>query len=563
MDERLIKAYFEKIAELEQNRAKANLTEADLRAIAREMGLDESEIDQYIADNTLRGDTFAQLKNWPEAAKAYAQVLVVAPQQVAILVKAAEVNASMYFQYQEEAAKNQAFEYAQRALQLEPGNTRAAQVITRLQNTRPSQKGTGNARKKADSKKNGPLILLMLTVMVFFVGFGLFNRLLVQHNNRHQGAIPLFQDAHTFVLAKVATGSRGSVFWIISETDEVSNAKSIKVLQLDIYEASSRKKRKTLRLATSEDPYYSYWRNPTWFKQAGEKWMVFLPDASNFQARDLYSGEVVENKDILRDRFEALRAGLGEIKSTRFPWLELTTREGRQFMYQPAEGLLLEGDWQAQIFKRSEKPSETEKTWFLHKEGEKLQQIAYGEAPSASRIMMPNISNTPYQCRWVEEMSALPAEIKAQIKSPWEKTVSEASFEITIPPLFSPQVLMANDEYLVLWGKTEIGAEAQSKLLVLSKSTQKLQWQKNQEQMQASRLLSAMAGEISLGYHDWTIDCQGNQLLIFVHNLKSKKISESALNRLNQQYPQYRELPYAAEIDLKNGKILWEHAALP
>ncbi|NJL12009.1 MAG: hypothetical protein HC913_02705 [Microscillaceae bacterium] len=523
MDERLIKAYFEKIAELEQNRDKSNLTEADLRAIAREMGLAESEIDQYIADNTLRGDTFAQLQNWLEAAKAYTQVLVVAPQQVAILVKAAEVNAAMYYQNREEEAKKQAFEYAQRALQLEPGNTRAAQVITRLQNDRPFQKNMGPGQTTTAAQKNGARVLLVLVVLVFFAGYGLFSSLSVPGDKPSKSVALLTQEASVFVLAKVATGTRGSVFWIISETDEVGNGKSIKVLQLDIYEASTRKKRKTLRLATSEDPFYSYWRNPTWFKQAGEKWMVFLPDASNFQARDIYSGEVVENKDILRDRFEVLRAGLGEIKSTRFPWLELTTREGRQFMYQPAEGLLLEGDLQAQIFKRRDKPTETEKTWYLHKEGEKLQHVAYGETPSTMRIMMPKMSNTPYQYRWVEEMSALPAEIKSRIKSPWEKTVSEASFEAEIPRLFSPQVLLANDEYLVLWGKTEIGAEAQSKLLVLSKSTQKLRWQKNQEQMQASLLLSAITGENSLAYHDWTIDCQGDKLLIFVHNLKKKK----------------------------------------
>jgi len=122
-----LKRYIEKLFEMQQRKKadskKQNLTNTDLKKVATEMGLDDSDwafIQSEIQDHLTRGLQFTKHGNWDHAIKELKEVISLSPNHKEALMGLAEAYKGRWVHHDKEEDKKEAEKYALLCLEVDP-----------------------------------------------------------------------------------------------------------------------------------------------------------------------------------------------------------------------------------------------------------------------------------------------------------------------------------------------------------------------------------------------------------------------------------------------------------
>lgn len=163
MDHNHIEAYFEKVLQIKNQRRA--LTKAELKEIALELGMSESEwkeVQQAAKEHIDRGYNFLDHHNYDDALKELRQALIVFPTNAKALYGIAHVHEQWFLAKGKKGDKNEALKFAHEALQFSPSHTEAARLISELKEKKPVT---------AWHKIRKPVFALFFITIVAFVGY--------------------------------------------------------------------------------------------------------------------------------------------------------------------------------------------------------------------------------------------------------------------------------------------------------------------------------------------------------------------------------------------------------
>lgn len=133
--DRIVRSYMERVLALQREREREELSDQDLERIALEAGLGPEDI-AYARKRTdehrSRGKGFMKYRNWRRAADEFEQVAALSPNSVPVLLDLAISLWNHGVTEGEREDRLRAVQYAERALQLEAGNTKAIRLVTHM-----------------------------------------------------------------------------------------------------------------------------------------------------------------------------------------------------------------------------------------------------------------------------------------------------------------------------------------------------------------------------------------------------------------------------------------------
>lgn len=144
--EELLRAYIEKILNIQDEQ----LSEEHLKSVAFELGLDESayqELKEVYQQHLIRGNTFAEHKNWEEAIAEYRHAIDLNPMNTEGLMAQSTAYEAFWKESGKKLHKKEALYYAKRALKFDPDMQEAVESIGRIQER--AEKRLGSMRLMA------------------------------------------------------------------------------------------------------------------------------------------------------------------------------------------------------------------------------------------------------------------------------------------------------------------------------------------------------------------------------------------------------------------------------
>lgn len=146
-----LRAYFDKILEIQRQKSNRFLSEQDLRDIAQDLGLSESDwqaVEQYFADYIKRGNAYLAYQSWQEAINEFQQALTIKPTNMQALFGMATAQKGLWEDRKAKENKQFAEYYAKQCLQIEPEHSGAHAIIRDLrQENIAKSKGINPAQK--------------------------------------------------------------------------------------------------------------------------------------------------------------------------------------------------------------------------------------------------------------------------------------------------------------------------------------------------------------------------------------------------------------------------------
>ncbi|GAB4395268.1 MAG: hypothetical protein OHK0053_01580 [Microscillaceae bacterium] len=180
-----LKAYFDKVLDIQQQQQNQALTEAELKSIALNLGITEADwqaIQKAFEDYRTRALGYLQHQNWQDAIPELEQALTLRPADVPALYGMAQ---AWYFKWQnsqQQKDAQMAEQYAKKSLQIQPNHPDALRLVSQLKNPNPNIQNTRNTylssqkNPAASSQKSNKFLPLMLGLLLAMgaVGFLLF-----------------------------------------------------------------------------------------------------------------------------------------------------------------------------------------------------------------------------------------------------------------------------------------------------------------------------------------------------------------------------------------------------
>ena len=173
--------FITKILQIQNNERNKILKAKDLKDIAFEMGMSESEW-QTISDtfnaHALRGKGFLEYKNWGDAIKEFEQAHTLNPYNTDILYGLALSHKNLWLQTRMSFHKVNAEKYAQTCIGIDPEYKEAIALISALKRPNKRIQTYTNQGNEASIKSRKANTKLILTVLAFLVIAGVFGALL-------------------------------------------------------------------------------------------------------------------------------------------------------------------------------------------------------------------------------------------------------------------------------------------------------------------------------------------------------------------------------------------------
>ncbi|NJL13186.1 MAG: tetratricopeptide repeat protein [Microscillaceae bacterium] len=184
-----LKAYFDKVLDIQQQQENQPLSEAELKSIALNLGITEADwqaIQKAFEDYRTRALGYLQHQNWQDAIPELEQALTLRPADVSALFGMAQ---AWYFKWQISQQQNDARmaeQYAKKSLQIQPNHPNALRLVSQLKN--PHQKAQNNRdphffpqKNPTTSSQKPNKLVPMLLVLLLVTGVAGF--LLIQVRN--------------------------------------------------------------------------------------------------------------------------------------------------------------------------------------------------------------------------------------------------------------------------------------------------------------------------------------------------------------------------------------------
>lgn len=170
--------YISKILQI-QNKKNAVLKTDDLKEIALEMGMTESDwnsISDTFNAHALRGKGFLEYKNWIDAIKEFEQAHTLNPYNTDILYGLALSHKELWLQTNDNSHRTNAEKYAKSCINIEPEYKEAIKLISDLRKSNNLRKGGGSQQNKStksetSSKKRNTIMIARLLGFALFIGF--------------------------------------------------------------------------------------------------------------------------------------------------------------------------------------------------------------------------------------------------------------------------------------------------------------------------------------------------------------------------------------------------------
>ena len=525
-----LESYIQKVLHLQKEKDNKGLSADELKDIAIAMGISELDLDKAREAHNTRGHGYLKVKQYDLAVNEFQQVLILEPNNVDTLLGLASSHAGLWFKNRKESERQHAIRFAQLCLEIDPSNQHCYQLISQL---KQEQGNTNSSKNELSNQQNakvklGKIVVIISLAIMTFSGIMVF--FLFKHSQDIEAKRKTFlKRVETFMSSKnlrvsstgAAVGTKGSVFWVISYDQKRVDGSFLRDYMLEIVNPENGKIIKSLIIKKDLKITSSYWNNPVFLK---DKFYWFDNKEKDFEARDIFTGEVVENKDLLSKKFPELKIGVGEIKSFSGGWMELLTRNGEKFHYYPDSNLLLT-DEEKKDYNNTDKEkwtmsyiwyisdrSETQKRLFLFKKPENPKRIFMYNYPYNHTINTKDI-NSPNQRNWYGEL----------IQEVMNKT-------------FLNGVILYEDEKLCLVRHdSEIGDKGKV-LYTCVDAGGNILWENAEPD---SKVLMGLRQEN-------------------IATFKSQAYKNILVVSLNYLQVNNMSYPFACGLDLKSGKILWE-----
>lgn len=166
-DKDLLSEYINKILSLQEEQRQLTLSDASLRQIAAEMGIDERGwqlLQQTFENHRTRAQGFMRYRNWDKSIHEYEQALPIRPFDEPTLQGLAQSHYNRWQQEQAYSDKRMATVYAEKCLQTNPRNDFSLRIITELGTVEAPQADEVILPEK---NKAGKLTMLILIGAVF------------------------------------------------------------------------------------------------------------------------------------------------------------------------------------------------------------------------------------------------------------------------------------------------------------------------------------------------------------------------------------------------------------
>ncbi len=518
-----VKKLLELQAEKEQE---ATFSDEDLKFIAEGMGVEVEDLEKAREDYATRAKGHLQYHNWQDAIKEYQQLLILSPQDAEAYYGLACAHAGLWKEKYSNAEKEKAIEYTEKALTFNPAHQQALQLLSQLRKKRQSPKSsyTHKINPKTSTKRALNTNLVAIVLVTLMVGASIFSTryigISIDNALKSSSKTNSSTSSSGVIYASVASiDNRGAVYWSIEYEQYHTNSSLVRDFFARIIDPKTGKEIKKIDFAKAEKITNYKWRKAKLIK---DKLYNFDRDAQTFEARDTHTGKVVENLDILSQKYEELKNGIGEVKEEG-TWYKLTLKNGDVFWYSPYL-TLLHSDKEHTFWENNDKNIHLSYEWNFEAEGakrryylfekEKRNQHFNNHKTRPSQIDFTNKNQRFFQARYGTQISTQPSE--------W---------------FLQAQILYADKEVCLILHKKEIGPSSPNVLSAIDKNGTTL-WQK------------------------------ADFKSIFLKNLEYDKLYN--INTSKYQDTLVLEFPYlrinnknyrfAIALDTKTGKILWEYS---
>lgn len=173
-----LKAYFNKIIEIQQSQKNAQLSEGDLKSIAKNLGFSEDDwqfIEQNFQDHLKRAGGFLGHQNWTDAIDEFNQALILKPHHVKTLYGIASAYKGRWEENHNKDDKAKALTFAQQCLKVKADHAGALKLISDLRKGQNQQVFSyNNSVQKGQQKRIATGIMIGLGIIVFLASLFIF-----------------------------------------------------------------------------------------------------------------------------------------------------------------------------------------------------------------------------------------------------------------------------------------------------------------------------------------------------------------------------------------------------
>jgi flagellar basal body-associated protein FliL len=336
--------YIQKVIEIQQQQESQALSNEQLKQIAANMGLTEMDLRRAQDGYLQRGNGFLQHNNSEDAIREFQQAILLQPHNENALFGLAKSYQQLWLKTGKNTYKEQAEDFAQKCLQINPTHQASFRLISELKNL---NKNNSNRNVTTNPAQTSQVVsMLVLGVFLLFAGAATLFLVFSSESKPERNAIAekfkekIMQEAlsdmqGTFHTIYAATGSKGAVVWLISYNQKTAESKGfLRDYFLQIIDLVSGNTLKTITLAEEVD-----FMTQVRFKLYGDKFYTFNDKTAQLEGRDVYTGEVVENNETLSKTYPELSKGIGKLQNSS-GWFEIITKDGQKFWYAPSIKLL-------------------------------------------------------------------------------------------------------------------------------------------------------------------------------------------------------------------------------
>ena len=171
-DNKNFEAYFKKILEIQKNRENRELSNTELKSIAKEIGFSEDDwqaVEKSFQDHYQRGTGFLNHHNWHDAIEELKQAITLKPTSIETLYNLALAYQKKWSEMNSGNDKKEAEKYARLCLEIKPDHAGALKLISDLRKNMTGQT-TGNLSPAQNTKNARVVFSLIAAILVVFMG---------------------------------------------------------------------------------------------------------------------------------------------------------------------------------------------------------------------------------------------------------------------------------------------------------------------------------------------------------------------------------------------------------
>jgi hypothetical protein len=476
--------------------------------IAEEIGFPTSELRNIQNAYKMRGIGHLQHRNWTEALKELQNYLIFNPLDPEANALLAEAHLGKWVETEKKEDAQKARIYADKCLSIDPAYKKAFQIIQQLnrpeiaqEKEREKKKNKHNAIRKAPFVSKEKLNIIAFSTMLVLIILSPAIYYLITYR------IPI-----NITFYQTVANDKKAVTWMFTYEDYDDSHHNH---QIQILEAQSGKLITKFPLDASVQD----------FSYINGKFYYQFPSKKDFEARDAFTGELVDNKKILTSHFKQLAQGIGDIRISNEN-IELTRKDGAKFSYRLEYDLLLSSQ-------------EADDLSYFNKSGNRW-------IYKYNWVRLKNTKNSAenqfylYKTLEKPDYKRFNPDSYSHFGLP-ENTQFSTRIGFKSPTFLDATPLYADSTFFLVKHKSEISEEAKLRLTAMSDKGTVL-WELKEEESPKSMIWLFL----SKNNYKYFIQRQSNELLLSSAYVYTKDRKDS--------------FALTMTFDAQSGKLLWQYS---